>query len=93
MSRVMRWTSMRPDELPDVVELHPLSTPGETIAYVREDDDTVDAFILGLKVVRCMDCAWFENNSMCGAFCRRFDSSLHDDYDGFCKWGERKVVE
>ena len=44
-----------------------------------------------VKVVRCMDCKWFTNSSHYGAYCTNFGAPLHDDYDGFCAWGERKV--
>ena len=36
---------MRPGELPDVVVVHPLSAPDEPVTYVREDDETVEAFV------------------------------------------------
>lgn len=42
------------------------------------------------EIVRCMDCVWFTNSSHYGAYCTNFGSSLGDDYDGFCAWGERK---
>ena len=42
------------------------------------------------EIVRCMDCAWFTNSSHYGAYCTNFGSPLHDDYDGFCAWGERR---
>ena len=41
-------------------------------------------------IVRCMDCTWFANDAMHGAWCKNFGTSLHDDYDGFCAWGARK---
>ena len=43
------------------------------------------------SIVRCMDCKWFTNSSHYGAYCMNFVAPLHDDYDGFCAWGERKV--
>lgn len=42
------------------------------------------------EIVRCSDCKWFINSSHYGAYCTNFGAPLHDDYDGFCAWGERK---
>lgn len=67
MSRAVRWTVVRPDELSDVVEVHPLSAPGEPVTYVREDDETVKAFIRvrstchdvgGLTDFECSSCGY-----------------------------------
>lgn len=41
-------------------------------------------------VIPCMDCRYFENDAMHGAWCTKFVHELWDDYDGFCAWGERK---
>lgn len=42
------------------------------------------------QIVRCMDCTWFANDAMHGAWCKNLGVSLHDDYDGFCALGERR---
>lgn len=50
-----------------------------------------DGVAIGLpEIVRCMDCEHFTNSSHYGAYCMQFGAPLHDDYDGFCAWGERK---
>lgn len=41
------------------------------------------------EIVRCMDCTWFANDAMHGAWCKNLGVSLHDDYDGFCAWGTK----
>ena len=92
MTRAMRWTAMRPDELPDVVEVHPLSAPGEPVTYVREDDETVEAFKLALEIVRCRDCKHLIVSPLGAAmYCERFESLWLDGRtDGFCYWGEAR---
>lgn len=42
------------------------------------------------EIVRCADCVWFANDAMHGAWCKYLGVSLHDDYYGFCAWGERR---
>lgn len=46
------------------------------------------------QVVRCRDCAMYEEASTCGMdfyVCKRFDESYHiTEPDGFCAWGERR---
>ena len=66
-----------------------------TEAYLEHElsRPITDVYISGDKlpqIVRCQDCKHFKNDSRYGAWCGYFDSSLHDDYDGFCAWGERR---
>ena len=42
------------------------------------------------KIVRCMDCIYFDNDTNHGAHCWKFGNALWDDYDGYCAWGERR---
>ncbi len=48
-------------------------------------------FDVYVKVVRCMDCVYFDNDTNHGAHCWKFGNALWDDYDGFCAWGERRT--
>lgn len=58
--------------------------------YVEQQYTHFFGYPIAGEIVRCMDCAWFTNSSHYGAYCTNFGSPLHDDYDGFCKWGERR---
>ena len=85
---------MRPDELPDVVVVHPLSAPDEPVTYVSEDDETVEAFELVLEIVRCRDCKHSTGTPeqfVCKLPCGDYTaSSAWCEPDGFCKWGEAR---
>lgn len=42
------------------------------------------------EIVRCRDCAYFENDHDHGARCKLLNHGLWDDHDGFCAWGSRR---
>lgn len=42
------------------------------------------------EIVRCRDCAYFENDHDHGAHCKLLNHGLWDDHDGFCAWGSRR---
>ena len=49
-------------------------------------------FAIGEPLVRCRDC-YFADEVEGGYWCDRFGCGKeHVTPDGFCKWGERKVV-
>lgn len=49
---------------------------------------------VGERIVRCRECAMYEEVSTCGndfSVCKRFDESYHiTEPDGFCAWGIEK---
>lgn len=67
---------------------------GENLVFVKKGNDGEElgnrVYLDTRWIVRCVDCKWLENDSLRGPLCRWFCVSLHDDYDGYCAWGERK---
>jgi hypothetical protein len=61
------------------------------IARFGTEGTTMFGYRLAEEIVRCMDCTWFANDAMHGAWCKKLGVSLHDDYDGFCAWGAKAV--
>jgi len=73
-----------------IVELPDSGAADEFVAKMGVEDCRIYGYRLTGEVVRCMDCTWFANDAMHGAWCKNLGVSLHDDYDGFCAWGERR---
>lgn len=71
-------------------EVELVNADGEPICDSREIAEAIDKPVTLKEIVRCMDCVWFENDAMHGAWCKNFGASLHDDYDGFCAWGVKE---
>ena len=58
---------------------------------LRGYEKSLYGYELREEIVRCRDCKLFTNSSHYGAYCTNFGAPLHDDYDGFCAWGERRT--
>lgn len=75
----------------------PLENAGEYVCDCLRDGDRVSprwGKSVHEQVVRCRDCAMYEEVSTCGkdfSVCKRFDESYHiTEPDGFCAWGIEK---
>ena len=45
------------------------------------------------EIVRCRDCAFFDDEGEFGQWCTQLDFGKKKIADGFCAWAERKVDE
>ena len=58
--------------------------------YIYAIDEHEGHWLTGEEIVRCRDCAFFDDEGKFGQWCTQLDFGKKEITDGFCAWGERR---
>lgn len=64
---------------------------GDTSLYYPDERD--EPMMVREEIVRCRDCACFDDEGEFGQWCTQLDFGKKEIEDGFCAWGTKKEDE